>query len=313
MRTPNFNIFRLAIFASCIVAAVFIQDSRILARQELAEKPKSQAINLGTSYKLPSKVFSSTREINVWVPPAYKKTEENFSVLYLIDGGLDQDFHHITGLAQLATINWDYEHLIVVGIKTENRSWELTHEPKDQRYIDSWEKSGGSEAFTKHIRDEVIPFIKSKYRVGERRAVVGESLAGLFIAETFLKWPDTFTDYICVSPSLWWDDQRLAKAAPELLAAHKESKRKLYITMADEGGTMRAGLEKWTAALKDSPPAGLEWSFVDRSKSETHSTIYHGAVHDALKKLFDLPPYDYGESPWYLIEGAQPPAKDETK
>lgn len=268
---------------------------------------RESPIALGTTLHLESQALGDAREINVWVPPSYAEGDGRYPVLYLVDGALDQDFHHVSGLAQLATINGAYEELIVVGIQTKNRLAELTHPPADPRYQRSFPDSGRSAAFLEHVLSEVVPLIESRYRTAERRVVVGESLAGLFVVEVFLEHPESFTDYVAVSPSLWWDDRALATAAAASLAAHDGATRGLYLTMADEGGTMQAGLDSLLAALEQDPPAGLVWHSVDRRETETHASIYHGAVHDALGKLFGLPPIDYGEPPWYLVEGGQPP------
>lgn len=136
--------------------------------------------------------------------------------------------------------------------------------------------------------------------------MIGESLAGLFIAEVFLKHPQSFTDYVSISPSLWWDDKALAKQATELLKTHDDQPRSLYLTMGNEGGSMQRGLDMVMEAIKRNKPAGLTMHFVDRKETEANSTIYHPAAHDALLKIFGLPQPEYGPVPWYLQEGGQP-------
>ncbi len=265
-----------------------------------------EPIEIGRSFTLASKVMQADREINIWLPPHYHEGDQKYPVLYVIDGGLAQDFHHISGLSQLASINGNYQELIVVGIKTENRLNELAHKASDPRYIQPEPKVGKSHIFTQFIQEEVIPFVEENYRIDDRRAVIGESLAGLFITELFLKHPDMFTDYIAISPSLWWDDKNLAKSAPLFLAKHDDKPRHLYLTMGDEGGTMQGGLDLVLAAIHANQPKGLEWKYVDRRHSETHASIYHGAALDALKFSFGLPSPDFGPNPWYLVEGGQP-------
>ena len=311
--------FVIILIAGLLTACQGTSDSPAPAPEAASPKTSTQTdgiretpITIGTTLHLESTILGDTRQINVWLPPSHGEGDQRYPVLYLIDGALDQDFHHISGLAQLPTVNGLYEELIVVGIQTRTRMMELTHEPSDPRYIRDPPESGKSAEFLEFIRSEVIPLIESRYRVAERRVLIGESLAGLFVTEVFLKHPDAFTDYISVSPSLWWDDKALAKASAELIAAHDDAKRHLYLTMADEGGTMKVGLDMLLAALEENPPAGLTLHYVDRSRTETHASIYHSAAFDALRKLFDLPPIDYGEPPWYLVEGGQPPPAEDT-
>lgn len=297
----------------CGLALLAAATAPSLAQDTAAGGDSNSAtpIQFGTSHEIVSSVLGETRTVNVWLPPHHDTAETPYTVLYLIDGGVEQDFPHIAGLAQLGVISWQYEPLIVVGIETTERIHELTPAPADARYQTQFDTSGGADAFRAYIAQDVIPFIEATYRVGERRAVIGESLAGLFIVDTLLEQPDLFDDYISVSPSLWWDDQAVGEQATERLAAADHPDTRVYLTMGDEGGTMQAGLDKLLAAL-DAVEGAPEYRYVDRRETETHSTIYHGAALDALRWLYPHPPYDYGATPWYLIEGGQPDqAEDE--
>ena len=271
--------------------------------------PSSTPITFGETYQLASSVTGQSHEINVWVPPLVEENQ-TFPVLYVLDGGIEQDFLHIAGLGQLGALSWTFEAPIIVGIKTDNRRYQLTPPVTDPRYSEFEDTSGGAEEFHAGIETDIIPFIENNFPTTARRALIGESLAGLFVVREFLRHPNTFTDYIAISPSLWWDDRALVREAANLLTSHDDSPRKLYLTMADEGGTMQDGLERLINALRMTPVANLDWTYVDRRTTETHSTIYHGAALDALRNHFGYPPYDYGETPWYLVDGAAPPEAD---
>lgn len=107
-------------------------------------------------------------------------------MLYVLDGGLDQDFQHIAGLAQLGDLSWTFEPIIVVGVETRNRRAELTPAPEDARYTTAFPEAGGSEAFRSFLEEEVIPFVESRYPTCAKRALAGESLAGLFVIDALL-------------------------------------------------------------------------------------------------------------------------------
>jgi predicted alpha/beta superfamily hydrolase len=278
--------------------------------------PSATPIVIGESFKITSDITGESHEVNVWTPPEMGKDGKTYPVLYVIDGGLDQDFQHIAGLAQLTVINNRFETPIVVGIRTSHRYYQLTPKMTDERYL-PWNgttekpEMGGADNFHRFITEEVRPFIEKKYPHNERRIVIGESLAGFYITREFLRYPDSFTDYIAISPSLWLDDQHLAKEAANLLEGHQDSQKNLYVTMADEGGTMQAGLDKVMRAIDARDFENLNMIYVDRRNSESHSTIYHGAALDALTQLFGIPVPDYGPSAWYLREGGQP--EEDTK
>ena len=63
--------------------------------------------------------------------------------------------------------------------------------------------------------------------------------------------------------------------------------RRLYLTIADEGGDMREGVDRLVGALQQAPPPGLEWTFVPREQ-ETHGTTFHPAALAALRQFFAM-------------------------
>ncbi len=291
------------LFVSLIAAAALLMPSP--AR---CAAPQARPIYTAISYDLPSKSLGDTRQINVWIPPDYAQSVERYSVVYLLDGGLDQDFHHIAGLAQLGSLSFTYGPVIIVGVQTRDRQRDLTPKPKDPRYQSAFPASGGAESFRTFLADEVIPFVERTYRTGSRRAVMGESLAGLFVVDTLLSRPQLFHDYVAISPSLWWDDRQPMRVASRRLQGVRPIGRRLYLAVADEGGTMQDGIDLLRSALAALPAQTVAVMYSDRSASDTHSTIYHSAAERALRWLYATPPYVTGPTPWYMIDGANPVA-----
>ncbi|MEE4212800.1 MAG: alpha/beta hydrolase-fold protein [Parvularcula sp.] len=283
----------LRIAAACLLLAACASALPASGGSEGRARPAA----LGSTYKIYSSVYGERREINIYVPDA-EWAEKPLPVVYVVDGGLDQDYFHIAGLSQLTLINGERQPAIIVGVRTNDRSKEIVRPADDRRYAEEF-GSGGIEEFTRFLIDEVIPFAEAQVPAG-RRALMGESLAGLFVLELALHRPEAFDDWISVSPSLWWDDRRLAQNAPDLLTAAVFEDDRLYLTMGDEGGTMQQGLDEIGAALETQRPQGLAWTYVDRRDDESHATIYHGAARDAFQWLYGLPPYPQGEMPWWL-------------
>ena len=267
----------------------------------------SRPIEIGTSYSLPSAVLGDTREVNVWLPTGYAASHDRYPVVYLLDGALDQDFQHIAGLANLASLSWTFGPMIVVGVQTRNRRAELTSRPTDPRYLSAFPESGGADRFRRFLRQEVIPFVEARFRTGERRAIMGESLAGLFVVDTLLNDPALFADYVAISPSLWWDDRRPLAHLDRTARVKGLAKARLYVAVGDEGGTMQDGIDRLRTFLESQPADRVTLRYDDFSKSASHATVYHHAAEDALRWLYPAPPYEGGGTPWFMIEGAQPP------
>jgi predicted alpha/beta superfamily hydrolase len=292
-----------------ILAVLLLADAYSTSPAQAPPSPSAAAtpIVMGTSYKLPSALLGDVREINVWTPPGYENGTGRYDVLYLLDGALAQDFQHIAGLGQLGALSGTYKPLIVVGIETKRRISELTSTATDPSFVRRFPEGGRSDIFRNFLAKEVIPFVESRYRTGKRKALAGESLAGYFVLDTLLKQPDQFNDYVAVSPSLWWDRRALSNAAPSLLRDRPPAGKRLYLAVGNEGGMMQTGVNDVVAAVRRHAPASFDLHYADKSATETHSTIFHGAVHEALRWLYPEPPYDYGPTPWYMIEGAVPP------
>ncbi|PRP96026.1 alpha/beta hydrolase [Enhygromyxa salina] len=242
-------------------------------------------IVVGTQLPLESKILGETRALSVYLPLGYAQRDEQFPVLYLIDGGVEQDFLPVAGFAALATLSGQYREFIVVGIQTNERSYELTT-PSEHRYdVKLIPHNGGADAFRSFITQEVQPLINERYRTSGEDTVLGESLAGLFIVDTFLRAPESFDNYIAVSPSLWWREAALAlSAAEQLQAAGFPADRSLYLSAADEVD-IGESLRPLIAALDAHAPDDLTWWF-EPMPDEHHHTIYHPATLRALRLIF---------------------------
>jgi hypothetical protein len=249
------------------------------------EQPHPVAI--ATSYTLESPVLGQTRRINVYLPPGYAVGEARFPVLYLLDGGVKEDFFHIAGIASLAAVFRKIREFIVVGIEGIDRYHDFTYPTTVESDSQRLPTNGGSARFRMFLRSELTPFIKQRFRVTEESVLMGESAAGLFVTETLLRQPDLFRGYIAVSPMLWWDGQSLAREADSLLRKPFPPARRLYLTIADEGGPMREGVDRLVEALKAHAPGDMDWIFVPMGQ-ETHGTVFHPAALSAVRRLFAL-------------------------
>jgi hypothetical protein len=282
-----------------------------------AQAPEGKPIAIGTSHLLPSAILKGDREINIRLPAGYASAKEpkRYPVLYVLDGAVDQDFPHIAGLAQHGEISATFDEFILVGIGTKKRIWELTTPTQDERYSTYYRANGeavefasggGAAEFRRHIAEEVIPFVENNYRTDGRRTLMGESLAALFVVDTLLRQPALFDDYVAISPSMWWNREELGTRSAEMLKAQRLDGRRLYVTMASEGGTMQRGLDRLLAALKSPAAGALKWTYVDRRDSEHHGSIYHLAALDALRTLYPQPYRPGAPLPWLYIDALKP-------
>ncbi|MDY7228171.1 alpha/beta hydrolase [Hyalangium rubrum] len=237
------------------------------------------------SFTLESATLKETRRINVYTPPGYDaKGAARYPVLYMPDGGEKEDFPHVATTVDTAIKAGEMRPLIVVGIENTERRRDMTGPTEVDEDKKIAPRVGGSAAFRGFIRDELMPQVRRRYRVADETAIIGESLAGLFIVETFFLQPKLFDTYIALSPSLWWNGEELVRKASERLAARKELRNALYLSSADEDNIVPAA-ERLAETLRASAPAGLKWQFEPRPDLR-HDNIYRSASPQVLRKWF---------------------------
>ncbi|SFK19833.1 alpha/beta hydrolase [Caulobacter sp. UNC279MFTsu5.1] len=250
---------------------------------------RARAVTPDGTFLVDSRVLGGQRRVNVALPPGYADGQERFPTLYLLDGGVVQeDFPKITDFVSQMVAAGALAPMIVVGIEGVDRKHDLTHPATFADDVKRLPQSGGSAAYRRFLVDELRPWVKARYRVDGRSGLIGESLAGLFVVETFLREPRAFDAYLAASPSLWWDDQSLSRQAPALLRRGGFKGRRLYLSIGDEGTTMQAGVDRVVAALRAAPPKGLAWRY-DPMPNEHHGTIYDPSTKAGLPWLF--PPH----------------------
>lgn len=272
-------------FLAVVLVAVFLggcADAPALAPQE-AGAP----VVIGRSFDIASKAMGQVRRVNVFTPPGYDPAKR-YPVVYLLDGGADQDFPHIAGLAHIGALDGWMADVIVVGIETKDRRNELTFPIlNDAKLKADYPTSGGSERFRRFVIDEVKPMVEARWRTSGKGVLIGESLAGLFVVETVLREPQDFDGYLAASPSLWWDNERLSKEAAGLLGQAPAATAVLYLTRGDEGEEMEAPVERVAKAIEAAP--GQKMLVYKPMPQEHHNTIFHRAALWALPLLFPLP------------------------
>lgn len=228
-----------------------------------------------------SRSLNESRLINVHVPALYAtRTSMRFPVLYMPDGGIDEDFPHVVKTIDSLIAIGRIAPMIVVGIPNTERRRDLTGPTRVKDDSAIAPHVGGSAAFRAFIRDELIPTIRRRYRVTEERAIVGESLAGLFVVETFLTEPRLFDRYVALDPSLWWNGGALVDGAAARIAAFGTSTRRIALASSNEQA-IAAATARLAKLLEAAPPRSVAWTYLPRTDL-THATIFRGVGPEAL-------------------------------
>jgi predicted alpha/beta superfamily hydrolase len=266
---------------------------------------KDNKVTIGTIDSIQSKILNEQRKIWIHVPSSWSAdSKQRYPVLYLLDG--DSHFSPVVGVIQHLSGNTICPEMIVVGIPNTDRIRDLTptHVDAPPPFTDSamLKTTGGGERFVSFIEKELMPRIDSLYPTQPYKILTGHSFGGLTVMNVAINHTKLFNAYICIDPSMWWDQMNLLNTTKKSLGEKKFSGTTLYLGIAN---TLREGMDITTVRsdttkgtrhirailnldqyIKDEKQNGL------RYESKYYSNDDHGSVpliaeYDALRFIFN--------------------------
>lgn len=252
--------------------------------QNLPLKNNETDIVIGKTMTIISKVLKEERQLNVYLPANYRiDKSKKYPVIYLLDGSQNEDFIHVTGIVQFGTFSWInlLPESIVVGIGNVDRKRDFTYPSKDKLDQKEFPTAGQSANFIAFLEKELQPFINEKYRTTKIKTLIGQSLGGLLATEILFKKPNLFDNYIIVSPSLWWDEERLLDVKMKDYQANKT----IYVAVGNEGEVMERTAKELFNKLKQQQQSNSTL-FFEFLENKTHGDALHLAVYNAFEKIF---------------------------
>lgn len=154
--------------------------------------------------------LGNRRDILVYLPSAYAKSERPLPVLYMHDG--QNLFDPTTSFAgewgvdaAMARAPRKGRRAIVVGIPNMGIDRMREYSP----FVDARHGGGGAEAYVEFLVRTLKPMIDSRYRTRAERestGLLGSSLGALVSLYAFFRQPSHFGFVGAMSPALWFAD-----------------------------------------------------------------------------------------------------------
>lgn len=242
---------------------------------------QTDSIVIASVKTIHSAKLNEDRILNIYLPDQYSE-DSTYSVLYLLDGSANEDFLHIVGLVQFMVMSGEMEPTIVIGIANVNRRRDFTFPTTiedDKKLVPI---NGGSENFIAFVKSELIPYIEANYKTSSKRTIIGQSLGGLVASEILVKETSLFTDYIIVSPSLWWDKESLIRKYQDTKL--NLTNTKIYLCVgADEPAVMVKDAKTLNKILVKQ--IKKEECKLEVLKNEDHASTLHQAAFNGLRFL----------------------------
>ena len=222
------------------------------------------------THSIPSKVFDTTRTVQVHLPPKFEP-EEQLPVVYVFDAQWAPYFQLVTATTNYLTAITALPRCIVVGIHNEKRQYELTPAPVN----DNWKipSLGGAKLLENHLIKEVQPFIKAQYHSNDYSIGIGHSLGGTFVLNSLVDQPDLFDAYLAISPNLEIDDEAIVLKLQGALAAIEAQQAFIYASMGTDGTTdqqFMPAIKKLNRIMTSTALSQTQWIF------KIHEKYHHG-------------------------------------
>jgi hypothetical protein len=208
--------------------------------------------------RITSSIVGQEYDLYVDLPGNYQDTSKTFPVLYLLDA--QWDFPLVTSIYGQQYYDGFIPAAIIVGItwggRNPNhdslRARDLT--PTNNKQLP---QSGNAIKFLAFIKNELIPFIESRYRTTkDDRTLMGSSFGGLFTLYALFHESKLFNRYVLTSPALGWDNEAIY--TDEKKYADNESQFPVKLFMAVGELEEVSGFQKFVDRLKSRGYKGLD-------------------------------------------------------
>ena len=191
-------------------------------------------LNYSETHVLYSENVQDSFYIYVKLPKNYtQEMDKSYPAIFLLDG--DIAFPIAYSVVRYLQYGRYVPDVFIVGIGYGGLL-DGSKIPKRERdyavsHIERWENSGSAHKFSNFLKDELIPFLESNYRMDpSNRTLNGHSLGGLFTLYTLFSEPELFKNYIASSPYTSFDLEELFSLEEKNKSKIANANRRLFIS-----------------------------------------------------------------------------------
>lgn len=170
-------------------------------------------------FKYKSKYTKIEYPYSVYLPPNYETSKQKYPVLYLTDGQWVKEFYK--------AVEAHHKEFIVVAIEQG---------PENRRFEDY--KLPGATAYSRFLKEEIIPHIESQFRTNSNRLFWGASLGGS-LGEILLSQETStqpyFHTYALADGAYWANPQGTREKLKDNFAQPKTEKVSIFVSGTRQG------------------------------------------------------------------------------
>ena len=231
----------------------------------LANTNETTQSTLGETFTLPSKVLNQDRSIQVYLPPGYLQSKQQYPVLYVLDG--QWHFTNAVAIQRSLIVPSILPEMIVVGI-VNNKTLRRTLFGEQ------------NEKFQQYLADEVLPFIDGKFRTSQERLLFGWEMGAFFASFAILHEKQLFNGAISTNGG---------EASDELINRFNQlnmaSKKYLYIANSIKDIYTIQSSDELSQQLSAKIVKNLNWQY-QKFNDEVHESLPYVAMYQGLKNYY---------------------------
>ncbi len=257
----------------------------ILVAPAPAVRAQDAAVAPWITDTLQSTTLHTPRVLSIALPTGYKASTDSFPVLVLLDADDRPQFEAAVANANFLASRGEIPGLIIVGVVNgKDRSHDMTP-PATGETAKLIPTAGGADAFETFIVDEVLPYVRGKYRARRVTVLAGHSLGGLFGLYLAAKGENPYQGIIAMSPSLWWNDSTVAHEYADRVARLTTGQR-IFVASGAFETPIDVTARRFIARLDTLKPHGVHYAY-HRYTDDTHALTPQPSLIAGLRFVFE--------------------------
>ena len=152
-------------------------------------------------------------DLYIALPGSYHHAQDKeYPIIVVLDG--QWDFELVRGITGRLAFDGMMPEAIVAAVSWGGEG----DEPAELRWRDFIRQDDmtGANLFLSALTQELVPYLESQFRVGDRRVLMGSSIGGLFTTYAMLENPGYFDGYIASEGSYFRDQEYLSEKLASL-------------------------------------------------------------------------------------------------
>lgn len=210
--------------------------------------------------QLTSSATGRNYDIYIRLPDNYARDQaEKYPVLYLLDG--QWDFKMLDSIYGGLLYDGFIPEMIIAGITYSGDDADygalraMDYTPVRDVYFGG---AGDAPKFHAFIKDQLIPFIETNYRVDpSRRFLMGSSFGGTFTLYAMFTDPTLFNGYVASSPIVTYGDRFAFQHEAEFASSHTDLPVRLFVGVGGLEDIVHP-VKEFTQVLNERNYPGLE-------------------------------------------------------